>query len=139
MVKSTLSFGRKGSSVLFILFEILVVVMIIQTVFQIAAAYGDSTTIKKVQMGNDLVLMVNTLVATPGDAIVEYPGDSSEYMVSLFQSSVEVSVEGDAEIAYAVRAYSLPKGYTAKGTVNKIEFLCLKKDGRQITVIECGK
>ncbi len=130
--------GKKGSSVLFIIFEILVVVLIIQVVFQIAAAYGDSTNIKKVQMANDLVLMVNTLVATPGNAIVEYPGDASLYIVTLVQASVEVSVEGDGEIAYAVRHYSLPKGYTAKGTVKEIEKLCLVKEGRQITVSECA-
>ncbi len=138
MASGPLFSGKKASSVLFIIFEILVVVMIVQVVFQIATAYGDSTTTKKVQMSNDILLMVNTLVATPGDATVEYPGDSSEYIVSLRQSSVEISVDGDGELEYAVRHFSLPNGYSASGTVNSVEALCLQKKDRVIKLIECG-
>jgi len=137
MIKSTVFSGKKASSVLFILFEILVVIMVIQVVFQIASAYGDSTTIHKVQMANDIVLMVNTLVATPGDALVEYPGDSSAYIVTLRTSSVEVSVEGDGELEYAVRHYSLPNGYSISGTISEVESLCLEKKDRVLKIIEC--
>lgn len=136
-MKPRTKFNKKGSSVLFIVFEILAVIIIVQAVFQIAANYGDSTTIKKVQMANDLVLMVNQLVATPGNAVIEYPGDSSEYTVSLYASSVEVSVNSDSDVNIAVRKYSLPKGYQAKGTISKIENLCLKKEGNLIKVEEC--
>lgn len=135
MLNSKRKFNKKGSSILFIIFEILIVVIIVQAVFQIAAAYGDSVTIKKVQMANDLVLMVNTLVATPGDAKIEFPGDSSDYIVSLYTSSLEVSIDEDAN--KALRVYSLPQGYDARGTVSKVESLCIVKDGNSITVEEC--
>tara|TARA_Y100000310_G_C20615762_1_gene780523 strand:+ start:377 stop:787 length:411 start_codon:yes stop_codon:yes gene_type:complete len=136
-MKPRLKLNKKGSSVLFIIFEILVVVIIVQAVFQVAAAYGDSVTIRKVQMANDLVLMVNHLVATPGDVKIEYPGDSSNYLVTLHTSSVEVSIEGDEDVNIAVRVYSLPQGYEAKGTVSKVENLCLVKDDNLIKVEEC--
>ena len=55
------------------LFELLVVVLIVSIALSVSHSYGNSNTLNKIIYTKDLYLMINTLVAMPGDAVVEFP------------------------------------------------------------------
>ena len=103
----------------------------------IAKAYGSSESVNKINLAGDLQMMVNTLIASPGDAIVEYPGDVSKYKMFLYQDSVKVYIEGDGEPQQIIRYFILPEGYNAVGSVIEKEKLCLRKSSRDLFLEEC--
>ena len=121
------------------IFEILVVITVIFMTLQVAMGYAKSDTVIKVNAANDLAMMVNVLVGVPGDAIVEFPGDLSKYIISLDSGSVAVIKEGEPSIKHAIRTFYLPEKHTAEGTVENERNVCLKKDGYVIILKECGE
>ncbi len=120
-----------------IVFELLVVIMVIFMTMSIAKTYASSETTRKIILANDIAMMVDTLVGTPGDAIVEYPSETSKYLFVLNSNSITVFIKNDRESQYVVRHFSLPSGYEAYGTVEGKAKLCLKKENNKITLLEC--
>lgn len=129
--------NKKAASIIFMILEIMLVVFIIYSSVSVAKAYGSSETVNKINLANDIQLMVNTLIATPGDAVVEYPGDVSRYKIFLYQDSVKVYIDGDGEPEQIKRYFILPEGYNAIGTLIEKENLCLRKDSKDLFLEEC--
>ena len=130
---------KKATSIILMIFEVLVVITVIFMTLQVAMGYAKSDTVIKVNAANDLMLMINVLVGVPGDAVVEFPGDLSNYIISLDVGSVAVFKEGEPTIKYAIRTFYLPEKHTAEGTVENVRIVCLKKDGYVIILKECGE
>jgi hypothetical protein len=129
--------NKKGFSIVFMIIEIIIVVFVVYSTISIANVYGSSKTVNKINLASDIQMMVNTLVASPADAFVEYPGDVSEYKIFLYQDSVKVYIEGDGENQQITRFFVLPEGYSAVGSLVEKEKLCLKKSSRDLFLEEC--
>lgn len=129
--------NSKAASTLMIVFELLVVIMVIFMTMSIAKTYASSETTRKIILANDITMMIDTLVGTPGDAVVEYPSETSKYFFVLNHDSITVFIKKDLESQYVVRYFSLPQGYEAYGTLEEKAKLCLKKENKKITLQEC--
>ena len=127
--------NKKASSVLMIIFELIAVILIITLTSTIGKAYGESSTILKINAAEDVRMMVDTLVSVPGDAIVIYPHNISGYNFVLTDGAISVS---DADDVWISREFFLPKGYTAEGAVKNINHLCLEKKFKKIIVKDCN-
>ncbi len=131
--------NKKAASVLMMIFEILIVLFVVFTVIQIARAYANSETVNKEVLANDIEMMVNAMVGTPGDIMAEYPGNVSKYIFILNSESIKVFIKGDSEQGKVIKTFFLPQGYEAFGTLEEKENLCLKKEKRKILLLECDK
>ena len=67
--------NKKATTILMIIFELLVVIAIVFTTTKVAYGYANSDKVLKINVAEDLAMMVNTLVGTPGNAEIEYPTD----------------------------------------------------------------
>ena len=93
--------------------------------------------VAKVSVANDIALQVNAFVASPGNALLEFPKDLSPYTIALNQDFVLVFVEGDSESLKVRRNFYLPEDYTAFGAIENKETACLKKERKSITLDLC--
>src|SRR3989338_4152083 len=123
---------KKGASIILMIFEVLVVVIVAALMISAAKKFGQSDTIVRVTIAEDLALMVNTLVSIPGDAIVKYPINVSKYTIMLDTTFIEVKNEGESGITTEKRRIALPEAYQGEGIVQLQEWLCLKKKGKTI-------
>jgi len=130
--------NKKGYDLIMVIFEVLVVASVVFMSLQVAKGYAESTTVDKVNTATDLALMVNTFVGTPGDSIVEYPKDVSQFSIVLSDGGVKVFVKGESEIKQASQTFYLPEKYSAEGITEEATKICLRKDGYVITLFECG-
>ncbi len=132
--------NRKAASILMMIFEILVVILVVYLTTSIASAYGKSETVTKINAAEDLRMMVNTLAALPGDAIVAYPRNMALFSFILRSGSIAVFQQTEArnENLWVIRTFSLPAGWTAEGTVEGKEKICLEKKDRKILLKECA-
>lgn len=119
------------------IFEVLIVLFVIYSYFQIAEAYASSETVNKINLAEDIRMMADTLVGTPGDVVVQYPGNVSKYAFILSSSSVTVFIKGEGEQQKVTRYFFLPEGYEAFGTLEGKETLCVEKEKRRILLREC--
>ncbi len=121
------------------IFELLAVITIIFMITQVAQGMAKAESVIKVNIANDLILMTNTLVGVPGDAVVEYPLDVSEYTIILGQEKLSVFKKGDPEVKKADREFNLPTDYTSGGSIEQKARACLEKNGKAIILRECKK
>ncbi len=132
--------NKSGSSIMMIIFELLVVVMVIYLLTSIAHGYASSTLAAKVQAAEEISMMVNTLVALPGDALVQYPKSSELFVFTLANDQIVVHEPGSKFDPTATsRSFVLPKDYAAEGTVEQKKNICLEKKGKKIILHECSK
>ena len=96
---------------------------------------ADSDSAQKLNIAADMSMMINTLVSTPGNAVVRYPHDVSEFVISLGRSSVVVYKENN--LLSVQSEYLLPFGYLAGGAVEAVDHPCLEKIGRDIILRPC--
>lgn len=129
---------RHAVSTLFLVFEIIILSIVIFMTFSIAKAYASSETTHKINIANDLQLMINLLVATPGDAVLAYPENLAQYTILLRSDGVQVWLPSDQDHEKIVRYFSLPKGYTTTGQLVQKEKLCLYKEQRTIILRACA-
>lgn len=129
--------GKKAASIIMMIFELIVVIFVIFMAFTVARNFGSSDTANKIYLANDLKMMMDTLVGTPGDAVVEYPGDVSRYSLILTSHYVTVLIKGESEAREVTRRFYLPEGYSAEGVLEEKMKLCLTKTGRRIILQEC--
>ena len=129
--------NKKGSSILMIIFELIIVIFVIYTTFVIAERYASSDTANKANLANDIKMMMDVLVATPGDVVVNYPGDVSRYTIALNSHLVSVMVKGEVKDKQIVRKFFLPIGYAAEGAADEISNICFYKINKDIIMREC--
>lgn len=129
---------KAASSVIMLIFEIIVVVLVIFITSSVANAYGKSETIQKINAAEEFRMMVNTLVGVPGEVTVHYPKNLSGFNLVLNSGSIVVSIKGEPENLWAVRSFSLPRGYNAQGVVQSEEKVCLEKKEKTILLKKCA-
>lgn len=116
----------------------LVGVLIFGAVFAIT---NSDTVVRKVHAKN-IGLMINTLVGLPGDALVKYPDDVSDFSFVLTTKGVSVFKEGEPDCSLVtssceVEYFDLPESYKAEGTLLSKEKLCLQKTEQNIILRGC--
>ena len=117
--------------------EILIILLASYSIFSLASKFASSETTNKIIIADDLKMMVDTLIGTPGEALVQYPGNVSKYTFILSSSSISVFIKGEGEQKKIVRHFSLPEGYQAFGTLENGDSLCLRKEKKMIVLREC--
>ena len=129
--------NQQGSSILMLIFELLVVIIVIFGVVQTTLAFNESDTITKVNIAEDIRMMVDTLVSVPGDAVVEYPRDVSRFIFILGQDDITIYKSGESEFKTITRIFYLPEGYYAVGFIENADRVCLEKTGHDIFLRRC--
>ena len=129
--------NKKASSVLMIVFEVLAVALIIFGAWEAATKIAKSETVSKVNLGNDLVMMINTMLSVEGELVVSYPYTVSSFTISLNSKEVIVLVQGESETSHVRRKIILPTGWEASGFVEQKERICMEKKEHIIILREC--
>ena len=73
-------------------------------------------------------MMIDTFAGIPGDAAAQYPTNVSRYTFILSSDSITVLLNGESRQKQIVRYFYLPQGYSAFGTVEGKEAVCLEKE-----------
>ena len=120
------------------IFEVLVILLVVYSMFLIAQGFAEGKTVTKVNMAQDITLMAQTLASISGDALVYYPHNVSEYTFAADGQSLTVFAKVDPPLRHAIRNLQLPEGYALRGLIEEKERLCLEKKGRVLTVRECA-
>lgn len=129
--------NKKGESIIMMIFEIMVVLMISYILVSVAQSFAESITTVKITTADDIQMIVNTLVAVPGESVVQYPSNVSALTFILDNNGIAVFQKGDPDVKWQVRQFSLPEGYAAEGTLEGKSWLCLEKKNNKIILREC--
>jgi hypothetical protein len=129
---------KKAQSTVLMIFEVMIVVFVIVSTIKIAQSYASSETADKIIIAEDMRMMINALVATNGDAVVEYPQDVFKYSFRLSQGAISVYTKGEKEQQWISRVFSLPDGYKASGAEFDEGDVCLHKKNKLIILRACG-
>lgn len=87
--------SKKGSSILLMIFEILIVVLVVGMSFSIANDYAKSQTAQKILYTKDLALMIDTLVAFPGNSQVQFPHNTTAFIFTLNNGEAVGMLKGE--------------------------------------------
>lgn len=129
--------NKKGASILLFIFEILIVLSVVFIATNTARAYGKSETVGKINVAEEIRMMINTLAGISGEALVQYPAELSSFMIVLRQDRVILFSRGETEERWIERTFSLPVGYTAEGIVEEQARVCLEKKNKKIVLRKC--
>lgn len=130
---------KKGSSILLIIFEILAIILVIATMFSVANRFAEDSSTQKVFHAEEIRMLVNTFVGLPGDSEIIYPKNVSEYVFILSDTQITVYGKGEKDntLKKVRRIIHLPEGYTAAGTSNLKDKICLEKKSKRIFLHDC--
>lgn len=121
------------------LIELVVVIMVVWSTYNIARQFSNSDSIKKAYYAEDMAMMVDTMVAMPGDGVAAYPNDVSNFVFSLNNQEVQVFVKGEEqkEVLWERRSIHLPEKaslagaeastYSAAGFAKDAQKVCVSK------------
>lgn len=140
MVKKNMMRDTKAASILLMIFEIVAVILIVMTTKAVAEGYATSDKVQRAIVAEDIRMMVDTLVAVPGDALVQYPHNVTTFNFLLEREGIFVFKSDEAEALWTKRPFILPAGFsaeTARGVVEHPSTLCLEKRSRKIVLREC--
>jgi hypothetical protein len=138
MVKSNSHLNKNGTSTILLIFEVVVVILVGYIVFNVSTVFATSQGVLQINAAEDLSVMVNTLIATPSNALVEYQANMAPFRIAL--NSNQLFIEQEDEFSRVVRSIRLPQGYSAStqnGILNNIERVCLEKKDKTITLKGC--
>ena len=128
---------KRGITTLMMILEIIIILISAASIFGIASKFASSETTNKIVIADDIKMMMDTLIGTPGEAMVQYPEPVSKYAFILSSSSITVFIKGEGEQQKIIRYFSLPEGYQAFGTLEDRDHLCLTKEKKKILLQEC--
>lgn len=128
---------QKGSSILVLLIEIIVVVSTGFFLSNIAVAYADSEYASRIKLVEDSRIMAEGLLGMPGDALVSYQNPANTSVVVFSQGKVSVFKKGDPEGAKLHRLFYVPPGYTTTGAAEQAVWLCFEKKSQNILLRGC--
>jgi len=129
--------NKKGANILLFIFEVIIVLSVIFIATNTARAYGKSETVTKINLAEEMRLMINTLAGISGDALVKYPGDLSSFMLVLRNDRIIVFSKGETEERWIERTFSLPAGYGAEGIAEEQANVCLEKKSKKTLLRPC--
>lgn len=127
--------NKKGINVVLFLFELIFVIAAIGLAILAVNRAANEEEIVKQNMATDLVMMINTLVGLPGDALVGYPYDTKEYSFILTSKQLTIYTKSDKNPLH--RELLLPADYTALGALENSPTLCLEKKKKDIILATC--
>ncbi|MBR9683406.1 hypothetical protein GOV03_02600 [Candidatus Woesearchaeota archaeon] len=129
---------KKGSSIIMIIIELVAVVFVVAMTFSIAQGMAKGERVEKVNLAEDLRMMIDTLIGVPGDVVAEYPANVSKYVFTLSKNEIRVFQDVKDEVNLVVRKIHLPESYDAHGSLNERARLCLEKKKYDISLRPCG-
>ena len=131
--------NKKASSILLMVFEVLIAVSVIIVGINVAIEQGQSEKVRKIFIADDLALMINTVVGVPGDVVVGYPEDVEKYQFLLTGQSITVLVQGDGPEGHVTKNFQLPEGYTAEidPDAQEAKNLCIEKKNYKVLLRKC--
>ena len=129
--------NNKGISVLIWIIILVGFIFIASMPVIISTSFAKGEIVQKIDTAHDLAMMVNTLVAVPGDVIIEYPRKVKDYKFVLNSDSILVFSPGDNQLQRVRRTFHLPEGYNADGFVDDKERICFNKIGKRIVLEGC--
>ena len=129
--------NKKAVSIIMVLGGLLAVLGLLFLSFQAVIGYAEDETVMKINLAEDLTMMVNTMVGIPGDITVAYPHDVEVFSFILRSNSIIVLIKGETDVKNVVRLFNLPQGYVAEGTVEEISKICLEKSHHKIILRAC--
>lgn len=130
--------NKKATNIPLMIFEIIAVVIVVSMMISVANSYAQSDKTLKLGAAEDIRMMVDTLVAVPGEGVVAYPQNVSLYSFILDSGSVTLFKKGESEALWITRTFILPEGYAAEGVLEEKEHLCLEKKAKRILLRECN-
>lgn len=135
--------SKKGiEKIPLLIFEVLFVVAVGWIAVNISTNYAQSQTVQQIRTAEEISMMVNTLVATPGESLVEYPNNLTQYRLVLTSSAIIISLTSGSDYDQVQRNFYLPTGYIAQtqgGIVEHTQHVCLSRKDRIITLQICPK
>ena len=129
--------GKKGTGILLLVFELLVIVGVIFLMLQVGRSFANSDAVTKANHANDMMMMVNTLIGVPGNAVILYPHNVSRFTIILTQKDVRVRTVEEPEVLQTKRTLVVPTGYTVTGNVDGDNYACIKKNRDFISLEAC--
>ncbi|MEK6937563.1 MAG: hypothetical protein AABX04_00820 [Nanoarchaeota archaeon] len=129
--------NKKASSILIVIGEVMLVILFGFMIMRNATNLATSDHIQKVNLAQDMFLMINTLVGTPGEAVVAYPTSTEKFILILSKDSVIVMAPKDLPTDQEKRIFRLPEGWTAEGVTKQLKKVCLEKKSNKIWLREC--
>ena len=129
--------NKHAASTLMIIFEVLVVVLIVSLTVNIASKYANSKAITSSILAEDLALMVETLLAVPGDSIIEYPYNTPFPYTIILNNQQVILFDSAVPDSRVEKKFHLPLGYSAEGSVEEKIRVCLEKKSKSIRLREC--
>lgn len=130
--------NTKAASVILWIFEVLAVILIVVMVLQVSSSFAKGQAVQKINIAEDLVMMVEMLSGVPGDVVIEYPQQANEYKFIVSADTLLVFLPGDTELQRVARKFHLPENYQAEGFVDQQERLCVTKSGTRIILGGCS-
>lgn len=128
---------KKAFNLVLFLVEALILVVLVITAAEALAKLRSSDRVFKTNLANDMVMMADTLVGVSGEAVIEYPKNTSDYIVLLGQDKVRVFKREEGENQGVEKTFILPEGYKTLGSLEEKERLCLEKKEKTIFLREC--
>jgi len=123
--------------------EIIIVLAVIALPLIIVGIIIKTSHAQEEILAGDMEMMINAMIAVPGDVSLEFPLDDSrnisDYSILITNNEVAIfskKVTG-SERLQVKRDYFLPEGYSAQGAVEEVEKFCLSKIGKAIILDKC--
>jgi hypothetical protein len=127
--------NHKGSSVLFLIFELILVCAIVGSALYWAHQMATSDGHEQIMITNEIKLMVEMLASSAGDAEVALPYSTEKYILTLTSSSINIKKPKEKGVT---REFILPSAIVeASGFEEQQKSLCLKKEGNNILLDIC--
>ena len=129
--------NKKGMMGLVLILGLLLVSIVIFMMVNKAKSYGESDTVTKMNVAEDIKMMVDTLVSVPGDAVIEYPRGLEKFNLILDLSGITIFKDDEPRQKWVSRFFNLPTDYSAIGTIRNVNKICLEKERRRIILRNC--
>ncbi len=140
MAATILKSKRGIAKIPLLIFEILFVIAISYITIEVATDFAQEQTVQQIRIAEEMVMMVNTLVGTSGNSIVEYPADLKEYNLILTSDAIIIRQQGETNYEQVQRTFILPTGYigqTEGGIIEGKQHVCFERKERVIMLREC--
>ncbi len=131
--------NKKAATVLMMLFEIMIVIVVISLAITYSYRLGSSDSVLRERVQDDIIQMMYAGVSTPGDFVVAYPTNLSEYNLLLSSNTIYVGNENTPARQKQGEKFILPKTYTASGVVDNQEIVCLEKQQKVFLLRSCNQ
>lgn len=130
--------NKKGFSMsMLTMMELGAVLLVGFLAFTIGTGLAKQDTTLRIYTVESIQMMVHTLAGIPGDALVYYPVNVSDYSFIIDSSSVAMFKSGESRASWTTKNFNLPDSYIAEGVIENAAKVCLEKKERNILLRGC--